>query len=71
MTHTIQTRSQTILNNSGKDLTVKEPETEDNMSLLLQVLDSLNGLYEKLNRLNYVIQKKNMEQAIYRKGKTR
>ena len=69
MTQTIQPRSLATLNNAGKDLTIHKPETEDNMSLLLSVLDNLNNLYEKLNRLNYVLQRWNIELILYQKAK--
>jgi hypothetical protein len=59
MTQTTQLRSWALINNPGKDLTInKKPEAEDNMSLLLSVLDSLNNLSEKINKLDYLIQKK-------------
>ena len=61
MTKTIQQRSSASLNETVENLTVDKPKTEDNVDLLLQVLDSLNTLYERLNRLNYVIQRKNIE----------
>ena len=69
MTQTIQFRSWAILNEAGKDLTIQKPETEDIRSLLLSVLDCLNKLCENLNRLNYVLQRKNIEQILYPKGK--
>jgi hypothetical protein len=68
MAQTTQPCSWTFLNEEDKDLTVNKPEAEDNMSLLLQVFDSLNTLCEKLGRLNYVLKRKNMEQNINRKG---
>jgi len=68
MTRTIQTRSYVTLNKAGKGVTAQTPETEDNRSLLLAVFDSLNKLYEKLNRLNYVIQRRNIEHILYPKG---
>jgi len=61
MTQTVQTRSWaiTLLNETGKDLTIKHetkrPETEDSMSLLLSICDSMNNLYEVLCRLEYVL----------------
>jgi len=58
MTKTIQSRSSATLIEAGKDLTIQKPEAEDTMSLLLSVYDGLNDLYEKLSRLNYVIQKR-------------
>jgi hypothetical protein len=65
MPQTIQPRSWALLNETGKDLTINKPETDDNRILLLQLFDSLNNLYEKLNRLNYEIQKKKLETKIY------
>jgi hypothetical protein len=67
MTQTIQPRSWAYLSEAGKDLTIHKPETEDSMSLLLSIFDSLNNLCEKLNRLNYVLQRKNIE-YMYWKG---
>jgi hypothetical protein len=67
MTQTVQPRSWTYLGEMGKDLTINKPETEDNVGLLLSIFDSLNSLNEKLNRLNYVIQRKNMEYILYQK----
>jgi hypothetical protein len=62
MTKTVQPRSQASLSEAGNDLTINEPEAEeDNMSLLLQVFDNLNNLCEELNRLDYVLKRKNME----------
>jgi hypothetical protein len=69
MTQTIQSCSWAVLNNAGKDLTIKKTETEDIRSLFLSVFDSLNDLCEKLNRLNYVLTRRNIEQGLYRKGK--
>ncbi|MDR2923302.1 MAG: hypothetical protein LBU85_08180 [Treponema sp.] len=65
MTQTTQPRSWAVLSEARKDLTIKKPETEDNRSLLLSVFDSLNTLHEKLSRLDYVIQRKNIEQILY------
>jgi len=67
ITQTIQPRSWTLLCEASKDLTKNKLETEDNMSLLLKVFDNLNNLYEKLNRLNYVIQRRNIKQILYPK----
>ena len=69
MTHTTQPRSWVTLNEPGRDLAIQEPETEDNMSLLLSVFDSLNNLCEKLSRLEYVLTRRNIEQIIYRQEK--
>jgi len=68
MTQTVQPRSWATLSNAGEDLNKPKAE-EDNRSLLLSVFDSLNELYEKLNRLNYVIKRKNIELSIYNKNK--
>ena len=73
MTKTVQFRSGVTLCKTGKDLTIQEPETEDNRDLLLAVFDSLNNLYEKLNKLNYVLQRNNIEHFLYpgSKGETK
>jgi len=67
MTQTTQPRSWALLSEPGKDLTINKPEKEDNQSLLLSVYDSLNTLYEKLSRLDSIIQRKKLEQI--RNGK--
>jgi hypothetical protein len=69
MTQTIQPRSWAYTIETENHLNIAKPEAENNMGLLLSVFDSLNTLCEKLSRLNYVIQRKNMEQILYRKGK--
>jgi len=69
MTQTTQPCTWGILHNAGKDLTIKRPEAEDNRNLLLAVFDSLNNLNEKLNRLNYLLARRNIEQIIYRDNK--
>jgi hypothetical protein len=66
MTQTIQHRSAVFLDNTVKNLYKDKPQTEDNISLLLSLFDSLNNLYEKLSKLDYLIQRKNMELSIYR-----
>jgi len=63
MTKTIQPRSWALLSETGKDLTLKKPEAEDNMSLLLSVFDSLNTLHEMLFKLNSAIERKIIEQS--------
>jgi hypothetical protein len=62
MTQTIQSSSWASLSEAGKDLNLNKSETEANVSLLFSVLDGLNKLCEKLNRLDYLIKKRNMEQ---------
>jgi len=67
MTRTIQSCSLVSLREAKGELDKNESETEDNMDLLLQVFDSFNNLSEKLNRLNYLLQKNNIEQILYPK----
>jgi len=69
MTKTIQFRSHVTLCETNKVLTIQKPETEDNRALLLAVFDSLNNLYEKLNKLNFALQRKNIEQLLYPRGR--
>jgi len=69
MTKTVQTRLLVSLSEPDKELTINKSEPEDNSGLLLQVFDNLNSLYEKLNRLNYVIERKNIEQILHQKCK--
>jgi hypothetical protein len=64
MSKTTQSSSWVTLSEEGKDLTMQKPETEDNMSLLLSVYDSLNILCEKLSRLDYVLTRRNLEQIL-------
>jgi hypothetical protein len=68
MTQTTQLRSWALINNTGKDLNISKSKTsnlqpENNISLLLSVFDSLSYLYEKLNRLNYVLTRELIEQS--------
>jgi len=51
MTQTIQLCSWATLSEAGKDLPIQKPETEDNMSDLLSLLDSLNDLSKNLTIL--------------------
>jgi len=73
MTQTTQPCSWAVLNKADRSLAKNKPETEDNRELLLSLFDSLNNLCEKLNRLNYVIQRRKLEQSIYsnNKGETK
>ena len=64
ITQTTQPCSRATLNDPGKDLTINKHETEDNMDLLLSIFDDLNNLYEMLNRLDYLIERKEIEQII-------
>ena len=61
MTQTIQPRSEVTLSKTEKGVN----QTEDNKKLLLSLFDSMNKLTETLNRLNYVIQRKRLEQILY------
>jgi len=63
MTKTAQPRSWAALSKEckGQDLTISESKTEDNVNLLLMLCDSLNELYEKLNRLSHIMGKKIIE----------
>ena len=58
MTQTLQPRSGVTLN-----------EVEDNKKILLSVFDSMNKLNETVNRLNYVLQRKKLEQILYQEKK--
>ncbi|MDR2575737.1 MAG: hypothetical protein LBC52_04760 [Treponema sp.] len=69
MTQTTQPCSWAVLNKTDKGLTKNKPEMEDNEKLLLSLFDSMNNLCEKLNRLNYLIQRKELEQLLYRNNK--
>jgi hypothetical protein len=70
-TQTTQARSWALLDSAIKNLYVGigEPETEDNASLMFTVLCSLNSLYEKLNRLNSVIERRIEELNVSRENK--
>jgi len=73
-TRTVQPRSWAVLNEAGTNPAANkpEPQPEDNRKLLLSVLDGLDSLYEKLNRLCNIIERKNIEQGhIKNKGGTK
>ena len=69
MTQTTQPCSWAVINRKSKGSANNNPGTEDNRELLLSLFDSLNNLYEKLNRLHYAIQRKELEQFIYHNNK--
>ena len=69
ITQTTQPCSRSTLNDPGKDLTINKPETEDNMDLLLSIYDGLNNIYEMLIRLDYLLERKDIKQILYPKGK--
>jgi len=60
ITRTVQSCSRASLNEIKKNNTDK-PEAENNRKLFFSVIDSLNSLYDELNSLNYLMQKKIME----------
>jgi hypothetical protein len=65
MKQTIQALSlRTETNVKDNNLSIQKPEAQDNMSLMLSILDKLNNLYDKLNRLNYLIQRKKIKQIL-------
>jgi len=69
MTQTIQSRSLAVLSETGKDLIPDKPGTEDNARLLLTICDSLNELYEKLNRLSYLMDRRIVEHNLHLRRK--
>jgi hypothetical protein len=69
ITQTTQPCSWAVLNEAGKDLTINKSEEDDNARLLLALYDSLNGLYEKLSRLSYVMGKNIVEHNLSQKDK--
>ena len=69
MTHTIQSRPCGSLSKPDTDLSVHEGETEDNMDLLLQMLGNLDNIYEKLNRLGHLLERKEIELNLHQRSK--
>jgi len=65
LTHTIQPRSLAFLNERGRGSAINNPETEDDIRLLLPVIESLNKLSEALNRLDYALRRQETELNIY------
>jgi hypothetical protein len=65
MTQTTQSCSMASLSDPCKNLTKNKPESENNMDLLLSIFDELNKLYEMINRLDYLIERKNIDQVLY------
>jgi len=64
MAKTIQPRTwKTALYEPDKNYNIQKPKKEDNMSLYLTLLDDLNELYKTLSRLNYYIQKRNIDKS--------
>jgi hypothetical protein len=69
VTTTSQQCSWAVLDNTDKYIADAENDIEDNKRLLLSLADSMNNLSEKLSRLEYILNKKSMEQVSYPKGK--
>jgi len=64
MAKTIQPRTwKTALYEPDKNYNIPKPKKEDNVSLYLSLLDDLNDLYKTLSRLNYFIQKRNIDKS--------
>jgi len=67
MTQTPQPSSIAHLNNTGKDLSIPKPQTDDIDALLVDILDDLNKLWENLFLLDYIIKRKEIELNLYLK----
>jgi len=71
MARTMQSRSWASLSNAGEDLNVikHEPipmsEFQNNKAILLTIIKDLNTLQGKINRLDYLMKKREMEQNLY------
>jgi len=71
MSKTIQPCSWATLSKEEKDPEKDEPQTEDNRSILLSIIDNLNKLSETVNKLDNILEKKRIEQMLYQqKDKT-
>lgn len=66
MTKTVQTCSFIILNSADRNIE-KRKETARNIKLLNKLSENLNNLCEELNKLNSLIQRKNIELILKRK----
>ena len=71
MTQTIQHRSSACLYKVKKDLNIVKPKlkTEESMSDLLSVFDSLHTICEELSRLDHALKKKEIELLFRQKHK--
>jgi len=67
MTKTMQPSSWALLSNAGENLNENksDSEAENNKILMLSVFDSLDKLKVKLNRLDYLMKRREMEQNLY------
>jgi len=57
MTKTEQARSVPEINKTGRNLTINNPETEENMRHLLLLFDKLDDYRMALTRLDYEVTK--------------
>jgi len=68
MTKTIQPYSYVSYESNENYIKTKpenKPEKEDNKSLMMSVFDSLSNLSAKLNRLNYLLERRRIERILY------
>jgi hypothetical protein len=70
MTKTAQHCSWAVLHDTHTSITKAEDNIEDNNRLLLSIADSMNNLSEKLSRLEYLLNRKSMEQILYPKSES-
>jgi hypothetical protein len=70
MTRTVQPHTWTVVHKTVAKKTEKTKltEAEKNICDILSVCDSLNKLHETLNRLAYVLQRKNIETSLSGNG---
>jgi len=70
LTQTIQLYSPVVLNDTGgADNTEKLKLEAEDIRLLALLLNSLNDLCKELCKLDHVLERKNMEQVMYRRYK--
>jgi len=70
MSKTIQPCSWATLGKEEKEPEKNKPQTEDNRTILLSIIDNLNKLSETVNKLDNVLERKRIEQMLYQEGKT-
>jgi len=68
-TQTTQFRSFTKLNGIENGLVINKPEKENNTTLLLTICDSLNELYNKLGKLDYLMERRIIKYNLSQKEK--
>jgi len=69
MTETIQPRSLGTLSETENGTEKNEPQTEDNRSTLLSIIDDLNKLSETVNKLDHLLERRKIEQMLYQEKK--